>query len=62
MFHLLGLTKGLIKPKAVWARRRFVLFAVKSKKANKTNSFVHFSGESTARPNCFWFYHAFSKA
>ena len=39
MFHLLGLTKGLIKPKAVWARRRFVLFAVKSKKANKTNLF-----------------------
>ena len=52
------LHKGQIKPKAVWARRRFspnkrtkkfVLFAVKSKKANETNLFLHFMGESTAR-------------
>ena len=33
----------------------FDLFAVKSKKANKTNSFVRFLGESMARPNCLWF-------
>ena len=42
--------KGEIKPKAVWARRRFshkqmnefVLFGMKSKKANKTNLFIIF--------------------
>ena len=34
----------------------FVLFVVKSKKANKTNSLAHFLGESMVRPNCFWFY------
>ena len=57
------LIKGQIKPKAVWTRRRFskkrknkfVLFAVKSKKANKTNSFVRFLGESTARQFAFGF-------
>ena len=37
----------------------FVLFAVKSKKANKTNSFVCFLGESTARQSAFWFYLTF---
>jgi hypothetical protein len=31
------------------------LFAVKSKKANKTNSFVRFLGESTARKSAFGF-------
>ena len=48
-------TKGQIKPKAVWMRRRFsqkqtngfVLFAVKSKKANQPNSFIHFLAKST---------------
>ena len=33
----------------------FVLFAVKSKKANKTNSFVRFLGESTAHQSAFGF-------
>ena len=33
----------------------FVLFAMKSKKANKTNLFVHFLGESTARQSAFGF-------
>ena len=31
----------------------FDLFAVKSKKANKTNSSVHFLGESMARQSAF---------
>ena len=57
-------TKGQIKLKAVWARCRFsqkrqrnefVLFAVKSKKANKTNSFDCFLGESTACQSAFGF-------
>ena len=55
-------TKGQIKPKAIWARHRFsqktnefVLFAVKSKKANKTNLLVCFLGESTARQSAFGF-------
>ena len=57
--------KGQIKPKVGLACRRFCkktnkqiwfdLFAVKSKKANKTNSFVHFLGESTARKSAFGF-------
>jgi hypothetical protein len=33
----------------------FDLFAVKSKKANKTNFFVCFLGESTARQSAFGF-------
>ena len=33
----------------------FVLFVVKSKKANKTNSFLRFLGESTARQSAFGF-------
>jgi len=33
----------------------FVLFAVKSKKANKTTSFVRFLGEPTARQSAFGF-------
>jgi hypothetical protein len=38
----------------------FVLFALKSKKANKTNSFVYFLGESTACQSAFiWFYLTF---
>ena len=47
--------KGQIKPEAVWVGRRFSqktsefdLFAMKSKRANKENSFVCFLGESTA--------------
>ena len=50
-----GITKGQIKPKADWGAvdspkkrmNEFVLFAVKSKKANKKKSFVRFWGEST---------------
>ena len=53
--------KGQIKSKAALACCRlsqtrtneFVLFAVKRKKANKTNSFVRFLGESTARQSAF---------
>ena len=49
------LLKGQIKPKADWPAvdshknrtNKFVLFAVKSKKANKKKSFVRFWGEST---------------
>ena len=49
--------EGQIKSKAGLARRRFSqkmndefdLYAVKSKKANKTNSFVWFLGGSTVR-------------
>ena len=52
--------KGQIQPKAVWARLRkqtyaFVLFAVKSKKAYKTNLFICFLGESTERKSAFGF-------
>ena len=54
---------GQIEPEAVWARRRFsqktnekfVLFAMKSKKANKKNSLVRFLGESMARQSAFGF-------
>ena len=54
--HIL-VSKGQIKSKEAWAccrfsqkrMNKFVLFAVKSKKANKRNSFVCFLGESTAR-------------
>ena len=54
--------KGQIKPKAGLVRRRFsqktnehiCLFAVKSKKANKTNFFVRL-GESMARQSAFGF-------
>ena len=56
-------TKGQIKPKAGWANCRFskktnkriCLFAMKSKKANKTNLFVRFLRESTARQSAFGF-------
>ena len=56
-------TKGQIKPKADWCAvdspkkqtNEFVLFAVKSKKANKTNSFVHFLWESMAHQSAFGF-------
>ena len=56
-------TKGQIKLKADWRAidspkkrtNEFILFAVKSKKANKTNSFVRFLGESTARQSAFDF-------
>ena len=54
-------TKGQIKPKSDWRtvdspKKRmdeFDLFAVKSKKANKTNSFVGFLGESIERQSAF---------
>ena len=54
-----GITKGQIKPKADWGAvdspkkrmNEFVLFAVKSKKANKTNLFVCFFGENLRRAN-----------
>ena len=57
------LLKGQIKPKADWPAvdshknrtNKFVLFAVKSKKANKTNLFVRFLGESRARKSAFGF-------
>ena len=55
-------TKGQIKPKAGLVHRRFSqktnefdLFAVKRKKANKTNLLVRFLGESTARKSAFGF-------
>ena len=35
---------------------KFVLSAFLLFTANKTNSLVHFLGESTARQTCFWFY------
>ena len=40
---------GQIKPKAVWPLRKFSL------KANKTNSFVWFLGESTVRQSALGF-------
>ena len=65
---LMSLYKGQIKPKA--DRRtldspkkrtdELVLFAFLVVVANKTNSFVLFRGESTARPNCFRFYLTFN--
>ena len=61
-------TKGQLISKADWRaidspKKRtdeFDFVAVKSEKANKTNSFVHFLGESTAGQSCFWFYLTFS--
>ena len=58
-----ALIKGQIKPKADWRgidspkkqTNEFVLLAVKSKKANKTNSLVHFLGESTSCQSAFGF-------
>ena len=54
--------KGQIKPEAVWVGRRFSqktsefdLFAMKSKRANKENSFVCFLGESTACQSAYSF-------
>ena len=57
------LSKGQIKPKADWRAvdspknrtNEFVLFAFFYFTANKTNSFVHFLGESTARQSAFGF-------
>ena len=56
-------SKGQIKPKTDWraldsstkSTNEFVLIAVKSKKANKTNSSVCFLGESKARKSAFGF-------
>ena len=55
--------KGQIKPQVDWRTldspkkrtNEFVLFAMKSNKANKTNLFVHFLGESTVRQSAFGF-------
>ena len=60
-------TKGQIKPKGDWRaldspkKRTKNLFCLTScfTKANKTNSFDHFLGESTERLNCLWFYLTF---
>ena len=67
MLYVPLLAKGQIKPKAVWVRWRFsrktknefVLFTVKSKKAN--NNFVRlvFFGRIYGTPICFWFYLTF---
>ena len=59
--HILTLIKGQIKLKADWhavdspkkQTDEFDLFAVKSKKTNKTNSSVCFLGESAARQSAF---------
>ena len=55
-------TKGHIEPKARRAvdsskkrTKEFVLFAVKSKKGNKTNLFLRFLGEPTVRQSAFSF-------
>ena len=64
----IALIKGQIKQKADWRAldsskkqtNEFDLFAFLLFTANKTNSSVHFMGESTARPNCFRFYLTFS--
>ena len=50
------LFKGRIKPKA----NEFVLFLLFT--ANKTNLFVRFLGESTARQSCIWFYLTFRRS
>ena len=44
-----------------WTNKGMCLFAFLLFTANKTNSLVRFLGESTARPNCFWFYLTFTK-
>ena len=57
------IAKGQIKPKADWRAvdspkkrmNEFEFFALKSKKVNKTNSFVRFLGESMARQSAFGF-------
>ena len=62
-------TKGQIKPKADLRAvdspkkrtNKFVLFAFLLFTANKTNSFVRFLGESTARQFCFRFYLTFTR-
>ena len=62
--HSFEILKVKIKSEAGLGRHRFsqkkrtnelVLFAVKNKKANKTNSFVRFMGESTARQSALGF-------
>ena len=62
--HFKGPTKGQIKPKADWRAvdspkkqtNEFVLFAFLLFTANKSNSFVRFMGESTARQSAFRFW------
>ena len=62
--HTWFIIKGQIKPKAaIWVQvdspkkqtKKFVLFALKSKKANKTNLFIRFLGEPTAGQSAFGF-------
>ena len=68
MIPVFFILKGQIKPKADWRTvdspkkqmNEFVLFALLLFTANKSNSFVRFLGESTARQSCFWFYLTFS--
>ena len=60
--------KGQIKPKAVWARRRFsqkmnkrICFVCREKQKSKQNKFVRsFFGRIYGAPICFWFYLTFS--
>ena len=62
--------KGRLISKADWRaidspKKRtdgFILFAFLLFTANKSNSSVRFSGESTARQSAFWFYLTFSTA
>ena len=68
--HMSLFFKGQIKPKSDWRAidspkkqtNKFILFAFLLFMANKTNLFVRFLGESTARPNCFRFDLTFSKS
>ena len=62
--HTWFIIKSQIKPKAaIWVQvdsskkrtNEIVLFALKSKKANQTNSFIRFLGESMARQSAFGF-------
>ena len=62
--HTWCLVKGQIKTiAAIWVQvdspkkrtNEFVLFALKSKKANKTNSFIRFLGESTPGKSAYGF-------
>ena len=65
LFKKQGLaSKSQMKPKSLWHTvnspkkwtNEFVLFAFLLFTANKTNLFLPFLGESTAHPNCFWFF------
>jgi hypothetical protein len=59
--------KGQIKPKAVWARRRFsqkmnkrICFVCREKQKSKQNKFIpSFFGRIYGASICFWFYLTF---